>query len=207
MAEEQSRIPPRAISPADLRGKEISASIRAFIAEFSKESDRAAVILVGARLDYLLRELLENFLVPNTGSDDELLGTERPLGSFSGRIHAAYRLGLIRASLAHALHIFRRLRNEFAHQTAGSSVSEGPSRDRVRELSRRLMKFGDFLNLREQLFKGIPEAKANFLMSSAVLILRLEGACTHVGRLNNSRAYSLVPPGWKIIKEEEGGDG
>lgn len=87
-------------------------AFNAFIQEFAKESDRASVILVGAKLDYLLAHLLERFLLANTGSTDELLDIDRPLGTFSARIHAGYRLGLISADFARVLHIFRRLRND-----------------------------------------------------------------------------------------------
>jgi hypothetical protein len=39
-----------------------------FNGDISKESDRAAVILIGARLDYLLGQLLSLSLLANTGS-------------------------------------------------------------------------------------------------------------------------------------------
>ena len=72
-----------------------------FAQEFHAESDRAAVILGAAKLDELLRELLEKCFLPKVGDYDELLGDEggeRPLSALSARINAAYRLSLIHIS-------------------------------------------------------------------------------------------------------------
>src|SRR5207249_1655588 len=143
--------------PAQERRRRLMQALENFIGEFSQESDRAAVILVGARLDYLLSELISRCLVPNTASVDELLDTDRALGTFSARIHAATRLGLIDADFARALHIFRRLRNTFAHETAGASFDHGPSRDRIRELVAPLAHLQVFAPVREKYFGEKPQ--------------------------------------------------
>ena len=113
---------------------EIIDSLMAFLGDFLKESDRAAVVVGAAKLDILLRQLLQRFLLPSTGSSDELLDTERPLGTFSARIHACYRLGLIDAEMTRALHLVRRIRNEFAHETSAVDLSSGSYADRIRDL-------------------------------------------------------------------------
>jgi hypothetical protein len=90
-----------------------------FAQEFHAESDRAAVILGAAKLDELLRELLEKCFLPKVGDYDELLGDEggeRPLSALSARINAAYRLGLISADFTRSLHRVRKIRNRFAHR-------------------------------------------------------------------------------------------
>lgn len=46
---------------------------REFVTEFSGESDRAAVILGAAKLDYLLYQILQKYLIPNASGRDELL--------------------------------------------------------------------------------------------------------------------------------------
>jgi len=46
---------------------------RSFAGEFKNESDRAAVVLAAAKLDYFLRATLESFLLPCSTGDDELL--------------------------------------------------------------------------------------------------------------------------------------
>lgn len=185
------------VAPSSDKSRErLAESAGHFILEFSKETDRAAVILVGARLDYLLCELLARFMLPNTGSADELLDTDRAVGTFSARIHAAHRLGLIGGDLAKALHIFRRLRNTFAHETAGSSLDQGASRDRIRELTAPLVRFGAFSTLRERFSKDRSGTAADFFTVSAILVARLESASHSVTQVSNSKAVDLVPPVW-----------
>jgi len=201
MAADESSVTPSTDPSAEERQRRLVQSIEDFIREFSKESDRAAVILVGARLDYLLGELLSRFLLPNTGSGDELLDTDRALGTFSARIHAAYRLGLIDADFARALHIFRRLRNMFAHETAGTSLDHGPSRDRIRELVAPVAQFSGFLKLREGYFKEKPQTAADFFTVSGLLVARLEGACNSAARVSSSKAYGFLPSARKATEE------
>lgn len=186
--------PPTAPPASDEKQRRLSKAVQDFIDEFSCESDRAAVILVGARLDYLLAELLSRFLLPNTGSSDDLLDTDRALGTFSARIHASYRLGLIDADLARALHIFRRLRNMFAHETVGTSLDHGPSRDRVRELVAPVARWHGFASVRDYFFKDKSGTAGDFFTVSALLVARLEGAVDRVERITASRAFTLVPP-------------
>ena len=59
----------------------ILAPFLAFLNDFLKESDRAAVVVGAAKLGILLRQLLQRFLLPATGSSDELIDTERSLGT------------------------------------------------------------------------------------------------------------------------------
>jgi hypothetical protein len=201
MTPDESKATPNVRPSAEERWRRLLQAVEDFIGEFSKESDRAAVILVGARLDYLLSALLSRFLLPNTGSSDELLDTDRALGTFSARIHVACRLGLIDADFARVLHIFRRLRNTFAHETVGISLDHGPSRDRIRELIAPLAHFAQFQWLRERYFKDKPETAADFFTVSALLVARLELACSVVDRVTSSTAI-LIPPGWKTAEED-----
>jgi hypothetical protein len=197
-AEEGSKAAPEAE-----RRERLARAVAEFVKEFSKESDRAAVILVGARLEYLLGELLTRFLLPNTGSTDELLDTDRALGTFSARINAAHRLGLIDAEFARALHIFRRLRNTCAHETAGMSFAHGSTHDRVRELCAPLAHLPGFLKLRDGgQFKEKPEAAKDFFSVSAILVVRLEFASASVERVGGAKAQALIPPRWKAARAE-----
>lgn len=137
----------------------------------------------------------------NTGSTDELLETDRALGTYSARINAAHRLGLIDSDFARALHIFRRLRNTFAHETAGTSFDHGPGRNRIRELVAPVAHFAPFVRLRER-FKDKPETAADFFTLSALLVGRLEVACSSVERLSGSKPSVLIPSRWKTADEE-----
>jgi hypothetical protein len=103
--------------------------------EFSKETDRAAVILSAAKIDELLRLAIIKRLFPSPTSRDDLLEPEEPLGTLRARIDIAYRLGLIDSAFARALHLIRKIRNDFAHESSGATLSSGAHADRVRELA------------------------------------------------------------------------
>ena len=191
-------------SPADPwitdRARSLAASINEFVEEFGNESDRAAVILIVARLDQLLSEILSRFFLPNTGSQDELLDTDRPLGTFSAKIHVGHRLGLIDDSLARALHLIRRLRNAFAHETSGVKLASGSAGDRIRALAAPFLKVPDFYQLRDAFFKDKPPLVADFFSVAAVMILSLEGCAHDIAQLRSVRA-PLIPPAWLPRKE------
>src|SRR5207244_6119440 len=144
--------------------------------------------------DYLLKQILSKFLLPNVGSSDDLLDTERPLGTFGSRIHAAYRFGLINADFTRALHIFRRFRNTFAHEVAGTTFDHGPSKDRIRELSAPLKVFNvEFAEFRDAFFRGKPEIAADFYSVAVILIVRLEALLVDTEPLSGATAMALVP--------------
>lgn len=106
-----------------------------FMEEFLVDSDRASVVLGAAKIDALLCSLLDHYLIPNPGTEDDLLEGDSPLGTFSARIKMCHRLGLIDAHFAKLLHVFRRLRNAFAHEVTPSSLSVGSARDRIMVLA------------------------------------------------------------------------
>jgi hypothetical protein len=63
----------------------------------------------------------------------------------------AFRLGLIEAPFARALHITRRIRNSFAHEVQGRSLEAPPYSDQVRELAAPFERSKVFTNFREVL--------------------------------------------------------
>jgi hypothetical protein len=164
-----------------------------FLVEFSSESDRAAVVLGAAKLDLLLYQLLQRFLLPSPSTRDELLDAEGVLGTFSARINAAQRLGLITVSFARDLHLIRKIRNSFAHEITSSSLSLGSHRDRIRELMppyKNLAKYEDILTafFGEKRGPGI-----EFRFAIAVMAIRLEHAFEHCKPLSDQRASSPYP--------------
>lgn len=96
-----------------------------FFEEFQNESPRAAVIISGAFLDSLLRDLICSFMINDIKKVNELLGdvdgSEAPLSSFSARIKTAYCLGLITKKEYDDLNLIRKIRNKFAHRSHGYS--------------------------------------------------------------------------------------
>lgn len=106
-----------------------------FLGDFEKETDRAAVILAAAKIDELLRLAIIGRLRPSTASRDDLLQPEGPIGSLRARIDIAFRLGLIDGAFVRALHLVRKIRNDFAHESSSASLASGAHSDRVRELA------------------------------------------------------------------------
>lgn len=96
-----------------------------------KEGGRGAVLLAAARLDLALEKLLKATMLPNSGGDDNLFDSDRPLGTFSAKIALAYRLGLIDKAVEHSLQMIRRVRNDFAHSFEDASLSDHSRRNRL----------------------------------------------------------------------------
>lgn len=104
--------------------------------EFEGESDRACVILAASLLDAALMTLLQARLAPSPSQSDPLFdGANAPLSTFSARIDASYRLGLLSARFCRDLHLIRRIRNEFAHNVTGCNFEESSIRDRIQALA------------------------------------------------------------------------
>jgi DNA-binding MltR family transcriptional regulator len=99
-----------------------------FYEEVQNESPRAAVIISGAFLDNLLRDLIASFMINNKKIVDELLGTEQiceaPLSSFGARIKTAYCLRLIDKLEYEDLKLIQKIRNRFAHKMHGYSFQD-----------------------------------------------------------------------------------
>jgi len=167
-----------------------------FAEEFANESDRAAVILGTAKLDSLLRQILEAHLLPCAGGHDELLDGDAPLSTLSSRINACYRLGIINATFARCLHLIRRIRNSFAHESSGVSLDSGAHVDRVRELITPFQQHGAFCWLLEEFFRKPITPAQNFRAAVALLCLRLDGRLEDTKTLMPQDTRDIVPPNW-----------
>jgi hypothetical protein len=166
---------------------------KVFADEFKSESDRAAVILGTAQLDLLLFQLLDCTLLPVTGSKDELLEGDSPLATFSARINVCYRLGLIEAEFARALHLVRRIRNSFAHEVSSATLDAGAHRDRVRELIVPFASNWAFRLILDEFFDGGQSTGAKFRACVALMSIRLDGAIQRGERLSGANAQALLP--------------
>jgi DNA-binding MltR family transcriptional regulator len=108
-----------------------------FVQEFAKETDRACVILAAAMIEQALDVLIRTRLVPTPSQEDPLLdGPYAPLATFSAKIEASHRLGIISPGFARDLHLIRRIRNEFAHNVTGCDFTDASVRSRIAELAR-----------------------------------------------------------------------
>jgi hypothetical protein len=164
-----------------------------FINDIKKESDRAAVIIAAAKIDLLLYQLIMKFLLPSPTSRDELLDNDAALGTFSARINFVYRAGLLTPEYVRALHILRRIRNDFAHEPSNASLNSGSHQDRIKELVTPFCKSIFFKNLRQKLF-GKDDPASDFRMVIAIMALRINGAIAKCNTLNADAAFDLVPP-------------
>lgn len=92
--------------------------------ELYAESDRGCALIAAAYLDDLLLALLRKALVDDRKAFEELVGANRPLGSFSSRITVANCLGLLSPQVHRDLNRVRRIRNGLAHCRAPVSFED-----------------------------------------------------------------------------------
>lgn len=126
-----------------------------FIAEFSKESDRGAVIVAASIFDATLESLLKQYFVASPGAADDLFdGANAPLATFSSKVAMAFRLGLISGKFCRNLHLIRRIRNEFAHNIHGGSFDDTAIKSRVLELYKG-QRYNDSNKIRKRFPDGV----------------------------------------------------
>ena len=177
-----------------------------FITEFKNESDRAIVILIATKIDYLLLCILQKYLLPSTSNDDEFFENQGgPGSSFSNKIMLAYRLGLIDKDMTRALHIIRKLRNDFAHEITGCSLDKGSHRDRVHSLATPYRKFPFYKMFREAYFENIPHYRAEYMTVAGLLIIRLSYLLEHIEPISDDKAWRVLSKrlqDWKLEPEK-----
>jgi hypothetical protein len=181
------------------------AAFRTFVDEFKGESDRAAVILGAAKLDALLAQVLDRHFLPSLASNDELLDGDSPLSTFSSRINISYRLGLITSDFAKALHLVRRIRNAFAHEISGVSLSSGSHSDRLRSLLLPFLPLPFFKLFRKQFF-GEETPQSNFRTCLALMVARLEHRLNATEQVGKENAWNVIVKSWantELTKEDE----
>ena len=183
------------ITPKQMTETSISTQeLNAFCDDIRGESDRAAVIIGAAKLDQMLHELIQQVLLPSSTGRDDLLDSDRGVGTFSARINLSHRLGLIDSEFAWAMHIIRRIRNTFAHQPATSTLDSGTERDRVRELVNVMKKFPLYNDVALPKFDdGTGTPSGEFRAALSVFYIRLESAAESFQRLDGSKAFFILP--------------
>ncbi len=97
---------------------------RGFYEEFQSRSDRASAIVGAAFLDGHLGHLLRSYFIDDRQAAENLLGVERPLGSFGARIRLCYALGLVSEDEYHDLQVILNVRNVFANEMRGVSFED-----------------------------------------------------------------------------------
>lgn len=164
-----------------------------FVHQFKEETDRAAVILGTSKLDFLLSQLINHFLVSNYNKSDDLFDGDGPLSTFSAKINLAFRLGLIDAQFARALHVVRRIRNDFAHGVYDAKLNTGSHRDRIRELAALLSSSPLFTEVKELYFSDKTGPASDFFAVLTIIAARLDTLFTKITPLESSRAFPIIP--------------
>lgn len=100
--------------------------------EIAKESDRGCALLSAAYLENELRQLLADSFVAMSKTDaDKIFEFNGPLGTFSARIRIAFAGAIISVGSKNALHLVRRIRNDFTHLETPLSFEEPMIAQRV----------------------------------------------------------------------------
>jgi len=170
-----------------------------FIEEFENETDRAAVVLGAAKLDLVLYQILQSYLLPSASSKDSLFDGDSPLSTFSSKIDLTFRLGLIDAAFARALHLVRKIRNSFAHDVSGCSLTNGAQSDRVKQLCLPMKQYKTFYSFNEKMFKENQGVAADFRTTLGLLIGRLEFQLTRITPTESPRTQTLIGSSWKKV--------
>lgn len=157
--------------------------------EFSKESERASVIVAAAMLEQALEALLKNALVPIPGDEDAIFdGPYAPLASFSAKIDIAFRIGLIPPSYAKSLHLVRRIRNSFAHDVTGCSVEDSAVRNRTLELVRLVGTVENDFEFRKGFAEGL---RGDFQMTVSWMLWFIWSGAESVARIEPHKELVL----------------
>ena len=101
-----------------------SQDVNGFLEEFQGETDRATAVLGAAFLDEQIYQLLHAFFVDDDQEKEEMLGVEKPLGSFGARIRLAYCVGLLPREDFEDLKTIKNIRNAFAHKLHGLAFDD-----------------------------------------------------------------------------------
>jgi len=164
---------------------------RDFFAFYSNEPDRSAAILVPAKLDsQLLLCLQRKLLPPKKENEDPLLRSDRALGTFSSRIEMCYRLGIIDADFTAALHLVRKIRNEFAHGFDAQGFTTPQHKDRLIELARPIRDTEYFQTAMDIVRPSNGEERSQYLVVTGMMTGGLELYQNVVQRVDQSQ----VPP-------------
>lgn len=118
----------------------------------SEESDKGAVLVASSVIEEALKELIQSRLLVSKSKNDLLFdGEGAPLSTFSSRIELAWRIGVINDVHRDTLTIFRRLRNEFAHDVQTNSISDPQVVDRLNAI----------FNVQKELVDAMNETASN----------------------------------------------
>lgn len=104
------------------------------IKEIKDEPDRGKALVLTSWLGDALERYMEARVVDDPKLIDGLFGQDRPLGTFSARINAAYAFAFISKGIYQDLHAIRDIRNRFAHERCRISFEDQSIADKCKNL-------------------------------------------------------------------------
>ncbi len=117
--------------------KEMKIRMEAFFTfrhTLNDETDRGCTLMAAAFLDEELENLIKAHLVDSKKAIKSVFDNSGALGTFSSRIDISFLLGLIPKNIYDDLHILRKIRNDFAHNSAPITFSEPEISQRINAL-------------------------------------------------------------------------
>lgn len=150
--------------------------LTAFTKEINDESDRGVVLIMAARFDDLLNEILLAYFVDVPTSKFMVSGFNAPLGTFAARTNMAYSLALITENEFKELNLIRKVRNEFGHSWGGLDFNT----EKVRGLCLELPYRGPAGEEKRV------SLRSRFVLSSMVLFVNLVWRPYHVQKIKCS---------------------
>lgn len=115
-----------------MKGEDNLDRLRAIIQGIEAHDDRSAAILAGAFLEDMIETEIREKLVPNQTMQDSFLGG--PASNFATKIDLGVLLGCFSEDFAPQLHMIRRIRNRFAHESYLIDFSSNKLRDLIEQL-------------------------------------------------------------------------
>ena len=142
----------------------------------AERSARPLIIIGAAKIEQLLFEMLNTFLLPKRirgKEQDELLIGDTPLATFSARIKICHRLGLIDEKLCGTLELLRKIRNQCAHSVSFDHA-KSPVREHLAQFKRHVDGRGSYQLTKQRYFdnadlQGIEELQC-LLLTICVLL-------------------------------------
>jgi DNA-binding MltR family transcriptional regulator len=168
-----------------------------FLLEIQGETDRGAALVGGAYLDALLAGMLRAHFVDDCRVVDDLLGVDRPLGSYGTRTRITFVLGLIRRDQFDDLQTIGTIRNAFGHRHGRLNFEDQPVCDYVK----RLQQLGHMETLRSQMS---PDEQALLIDRFQTLRQQFFGTVLHIaiGLIVRGGRLQHIQPGRGISSEE-----
>ena len=109
--------------PGDAKGSETLTNLNRFLSLVGTQDDPSMILALATFLEDTLGRLLLAYLRSCKAARELVEGFNAPLGTFGARTKAAYAFGLLTKAQYEDIEILRKVRNQFAHNWEGVSLS------------------------------------------------------------------------------------